>query len=87
MVTLDQINAIALNAFLDRNPWLQAALGALTDNDAKSRGLNIKEYRMQRIEESIAREAEEIGLHPLDYKLQLAELSGLDIWSIRNCNN
>ena len=79
MVTFEQINAVALNTFLNRNPWLQAALEELTDNDARSKGLNLKEYRTQCIEESIAREAEEIGFPLFYYKLQLAKQSSLNI--------
>lgn len=82
MVTFYQINTIALESFLDRNPWLQAALDTLNEEDAQSRGLSIKEFRAQRIEESLAREAEEIGLKPLHYKLQLAKLRGLDVANI-----
>ena len=82
MVTFYQINTIALESFLDRNPWLQAALHTLNEEDAQSRGLSIKEFRAQRIEESLAREAEEIGLKPLSYKLQLAKLRGLDVANI-----
>lgn len=78
MVTFYQVNTIALESFLDRNPWLQA----LDEKDAHSRSLNIQEFRAQCIEESLAREAEEIGLKPLSYKLQLAALKGLDVTSI-----
>ena len=59
MIAFYQINTIALKIFLDRNPWLQAALGTLGEEDAQSRGLNIKELRAQHIEESLDREAEE----------------------------
>lgn len=82
VVTFYQVNTIALESFLDRNPWLQAALETLDEKDAHSRSLNIQEFRAQCIEESLAREAEEIGLKPLSYKLQLVALKGLDVTNI-----
>ena len=47
MVTFHQVNTIALECFLDRNPWLQAALDTLDEKDAHSQSLNIQEFRAQ----------------------------------------
>lgn len=86
-MTFYQINTVALESFLDRNPWLQAALDTLDEKDAKSKNLNIEEFRAQCIEESLAREAEEIGFKPLNYKLKLAAMRGLDVRNIYGANS
>lgn len=36
MIASYQINAIAFKSFLDRNPWLQATLGALGEEVAQA---------------------------------------------------
>ena len=83
MVTTDQVNSLALKVFLNSNPWLQAALSALSESEADILGIGIEAYREQRLEEALSKEAEDRQLHPWDYKLLIAESNGLDARSLR----
>ena len=81
MTIRDEIQAIALLHIFEANPQLIKEIEDLNE-DAFS-PMSREHYRSSCLEEALAKEAKRHRLHPWDYKLKLAEQSGIDVSAIR----